>query len=133
MEPGHEPAPALRRRLERASDEFLAGFFETELRQKPENLAALVELGHVYTRLGRIDEGLAVDRELVRRMPEDPTVHYNLACSLARSGDADGAFQALGRAREFGYCDAAHLEQDEDLASLRGDPRYAVFLRSLAG
>src|SRR5258706_1863 len=57
-----EPNPALLSRLERTGAEFLAGYFETELRQKPENLAAWVELGHLYTRLGRIKEGLDVDR-----------------------------------------------------------------------
>jgi Flp pilus assembly protein TadD len=126
-----ELGPALQRRVERAGAEFLAGFFETELRQKPENLAALVELGHLYTRLGRVREGLSVDRELARRLPDDPTVRYNLACSLALNGELDAAFAELGHALERGYRDAEHLAQDEDLAALRADPRFEALLARL--
>ena len=125
-------SPALRERLERAGTEFLAGFFETELRQKPENLAALIELGHLYTRLGRVREGLAVDRELARRLPGDATVHYNLACSLALNGEIDAAFGELDRALEHGYRDTGHLTQDADLEALRGDPRFGALLARLA-
>ena len=124
-----EPTPALRTRLERAGAEFLAGYFETELRQKPENLAAWIELGHLYTRLGRVKEGLDVDRELARRLPGDPTVRYNLACSLSLNGEIDMAFAELERALERGYRDAEHLAQDEDLAALRTDPRFEKLLR----
>jgi Flp pilus assembly protein TadD len=127
-----EPTPALQLRVERAGTEFLAGFFETELRQNPGNLGALVELGHLYTRLGRIGEGLEVDRELARRLPRDPTVHYNLACSLALSGQFDEAFAELARSLDCGYRDAEHLAEDEDLAALREDPRFAALLARLA-
>lgn len=128
---GGELTPALQARLERASTEFLARFFETELAQKPANLAALVELGHLYTRLGRVGEGLAIDRELVRRMPHDASVHYNLACSLALSGAIDEAFAALEAAVARGYRDAEHLAGDEDLAALREDERFEALVRRL--
>jgi len=133
MDPDTVPlSPALRQRLERAGTEFLAGFFETELRQKPENIAALLELGHLYTRLGRLREGLDVDRELARRLPGDATVRYNLACSLALNGEIDAAFEELEKAFERGYRDAEHLAQDEDLAALHPDARFEALLRRLA-
>jgi hypothetical protein len=129
---GWEIDPALRARLERAGTEFLAGFFETELLQKPDNLAALAELGHLYTHLGRVSEGLRVDRELARRLPGDPTVRYNLACSLALCGEIDPAFAELDCALECGYRDAEHLALDADLSALRGDPRFEALLQRLA-
>ena len=117
-----------RERVEREGLAFLQGFYETERGRHPENLAALVELGHVYTRQGRIAEGLAVDRELVSQIPEDPTAHYNLACSLALSGARDEALAVLERSAELGYDDPEHLESDSDLASLQGDPRLTALL-----
>ena len=132
MEPAaFEPTAALQARVERAGAEFLAGFFETEMRQNPANLGALVELGHLYTRLGRVREGLDVDRELARRLPGDPTVHYNLACSLALNGEPDAAFEELERSVASGYRDAQHLAEDADLAALREDPRFAALLARL--
>jgi len=91
-----------------------------------------VELGHLYTRLGRVEQGLAVDRELARRLPQDATVRYNLGCSLALGGDIDGAFAELARAVELGYGDAEHLRADEDLAALREDPRFGQLLERLS-
>lgn len=129
---GLEFGPELRRRLQRAGEEFLAAFFETELERKPENLAARVELGHLYTRLGRVREGLEIDRQLARLLPDDPTVRYNLACSLSLNGALDEACDELERAFERGYRDAAHLALDEDLAALRTHPRFGALLRRLA-
>lgn len=111
---------------------FLARFFEVELGRRPENLQALAELGHVYTRLGRYIEGLDVDRRLVEALPVDPTAHYNLACSLALTGDHDGAFAALGHAVDLGYDDGVLLADDPDLTPLRTDPRFSALVEQLA-
>jgi hypothetical protein len=132
MEQGHPlPAPELAPVLDALGLEFLAGFLEVELVRHPENLGALVELGHVYTRARLFEKGLAVDRELVRRCPADPTVHYNLACSLALTAEHDNALMELERAIELGYDDAEHLLEDEDLASIRGAPRFQACVRAL--
>ena len=117
--------------LDRIGQEFLADVLEIEVARRPENLAAWFDLGNLCTRLGRIRRGLEVDREIVRRDPTNSTAHYNLACSLALSGETDGAFQALERARELGYDDADFLEQDPDLGALHGDPRFAALVARL--
>jgi len=117
--------------VERRGLEFLADFYGSEMARKPENIEALAELGHVLTQLGRYEEGLAVDRVLALREPEDPNVLYNLACSLALTGRADEAFRTLDRAILHGYGDADHLAADDDLAALRADVRFAELLRTL--
>jgi tetratricopeptide (TPR) repeat protein len=124
-------SPAQRASLERKGLDFLAEFLAIELSHQPENVDALAELGHVYTRLGRLQEGLAVDRRLVRLLPDNPTVHYNLACSLALLGHGDEAFAALEAAVQRGYDDGPHLADDEDLAALRPDPRFQALLARL--
>jgi tetratricopeptide (TPR) repeat protein len=133
MEQGHAlPAPELAPALDALGLEFLAGFLEAELHRHPENLGALVELGHVYTRARRFEKGLEVDRELVRRCPEDATCRYNLACSLALLGRGSEAIDELERAVGLGYAEAEHMLADEDLASLRGSARFEALLRALA-
>ncbi len=49
---------------------------------------------------------------------------YDLACYYARTGNPDGAFYWLQEAAEKEGVDADHIRGDEDLTSLRGDPRY---------
>ncbi len=110
---------------------FLSEYYETALRHRPGNLEALAELAHVYTRLGRVQEGLAVDRKLAELEPENPTVHYNLACSLALSGAKSAALDALERAAKLGYTDGEFLQGDEDLEALRSEPRFQELVARL--
>ena len=119
-------------RLEEAGLEFLATFLGVETRRHPRNLEALAELGHALTRLGRIREGLEVDRRLVRLAPDNSTVHYNLACSLCLLDRPVEALDALERSVELGYDDASHLLADEDLSILRDDPRFLDVIRQLS-
>lgn len=107
---------------------FLAEILETETQRHPENVDALAELGHVYTRQGRYELGLAVDQKLARLAPRNPTVHYNLACSLALLGFASQALGALECAVELGYADGDFMQQDEDLESVRHEQRFEVLL-----
>jgi len=97
----------------------------------PENLKVLRMLGNLYTDAGRYNEGLAIDRKIIRLAPEDAVAHYNLGCSLALLVRVDEAFMALKRAIELGYDDATHMRADPDLEGLRDDPRFEALLRLL--
>lgn len=89
------------------------------------NLEVLRVLGDDYTRAGRWQEGLEVDLELVRLRPEDPEVHYNLACSHSLLGQLKEAARVLSRAIELGYRHFGHLKTDMDLTNLRKSPEFA--------
>jgi hypothetical protein len=124
-------SPVLSLELDQLGLTFLAEFLETAIERRPENVEALAELGHVYTRQGKIDKGLTVDRELVRRWPDNPTAHYNLACSLALSGIIEPSLDSLVRAIELGYDDPEFLSRDEDLVALRAHPRFQALVQML--
>jgi len=116
--------PEVRVHLERVGLDFLAEFLECVTRRDPGNLEALAELAHVLTKLGRTEEGLAADRRLVVLAPHNPTVHYNLACSLSLLGRNRPALDALARAVELGYDDVDHLLEDSDLVGLHAETRF---------
>ena len=107
-------------------------FFEGVLRRDPAYGTALRVLAELYTRRGRHDDGLRLDRRITALYPHDSIAHYNLACSLALTGDPGGAFAALEQAWDLGYRDLGWLKRDPDLRPLREDPRYAEFLRNRA-
>ncbi len=117
VEHGRELLSAAQREaLDRA---FEIGFFEAVLRTEPDHLEALAALGHLYTEAGRYRAGLEVDRRLVKLLPHDPIVRYNLACSLALIGEREAAIAELERAVALGYDEAEHMERDPDLTNLR--------------
>lgn len=64
--------------------------------------------------------------------PDDPSVHYDLACAWAQGDRPGPALDALERAVDLGYADGAWLASDPDLASLRDDPRFPELVRRLS-
>ena len=135
-QPGQAPLGVdrrLRERLDTLGQEFLAQILRTETEIHPGNLEALAGLAHSLTELGRLEEGLAVDRRLVALTPDDYNARYNLACSLALLGRTEEALDTLDLAVALGYDDVDHLLGDSDLDALRGEPRFKALARRLAG
>lgn len=110
---------------------FEIQFFESVLRRHARDVRALTQLGHLYTAEGRIDDGLGVDRRLVRLRPEDPLAYYNLACSLALKRQKPQAMRALRKAVDLGYDDPDFLYQDSDLACLHSLKSFRNLIEEL--
>jgi tetratricopeptide (TPR) repeat protein len=111
--------------------EFETRFFEAVHRRDPRFPDVVEILGGLYTKQGRIAEGLKMDRKLVRLKPDNATAHYNLACSLALIRRKAQALKELERAIELGYDDRDWMEQDTDLDGLRDYPGYQNLLAKL--
>src|SRR6266850_3504518 len=94
---------------------FEIEFFEAVLRRNPGYAGVIEILGGLYTRQGRIADGLKMDRRLVKLQPANATAHYNLACSLALSKRQSDALRELRRAVKLGYRDFDWMQQDPDL------------------
>ena len=108
--------------------EFETRFYESVLRRDRSYVDVIELLGGLYTKQGRIAEGLKMDRRLVRLQPRNATAHYNLACSLALSKRRADALRSLHRAIELGYTDLEWMQQDPDLEGLKGDPEFERLL-----
>jgi len=111
--------------------DFDIRFFESVLRRIPSYVDVVEILGGLYTRQGRIADGLRMDRRLVRLQPANATAHYNLACSLALSKRKGDALGALRQAIQLGYTDFDWMLQDPDLDLLKQHPEFQQMLRQL--
>lgn len=60
----------------------------------------------------------------LERYPDGAGLVYNLACAEARLGERDTALEHLARAVELNDQFAEYARGDDDLASLRDDPRF---------
>jgi quercetin dioxygenase-like cupin family protein len=58
--------------------------------------------------------------------PDHAGTHYNLACAHARAGRPEVALEHLERAVELQESFAEYAPKDDDLASLREEPRFAA-------
>jgi tetratricopeptide (TPR) repeat protein len=109
--------------------EFEINFFESILKRDPAYTEVIEILGGLYTKHGRVADGLRMDRKLVRLLPANATAHYNLACSLALVKRKADALRSLRQAVELGYRDFDWMQQDPDLEALKNDPSFLALLQ----
>ena len=89
-----------------------------------EYIEALQLLGDDYTKRGKFRDGLKIDEQLAKLLPEDSMVFYNLACSYSLTNSIDESIVALKKAVILGYSDSDWMDRDPDLDNLRSDNRY---------
>ncbi|MEI6515980.1 MAG: hypothetical protein WCO77_08380 [bacterium] len=107
-------------------------FLERVMARIPNDVDVLEALGDLYTRVGRYEDGLAIDQKLTKLEPDDMTIWYNLGCSLALLNRRESALAALKRAVELGYSDLDWMKQDSDLNSLREDKTFKALMSRIA-
>ncbi len=111
--------------------EFEISFYESVLRRDRRYTEVIEILGGLYTKTGRIPDGLRMDRKLVKLQPANATAHYNLACSLALSKRKADALRSLEHAVSLGYRDHEWMEQDPDLEGLKSSAAFQALLARL--
>ena len=111
--------------------EFDMAFYESVLKRDPGYADVIEILGGLYTKHGRIADGLRMDRKLVKLQPRNATAHYNLACSLALAKRKTDALRTLQHAVELGYKDLDWMQQDPDLDELKNQPAFAALVDQL--
>jgi len=105
--------------------------------EHPTTVNAMNNLGRIVKRQGRYAEAETLWRQALdvnRRVlgPEHPRTAdlvYNLGCIAALKGNRAQALALIRQAVDHGLrLDAGAIEQDPDLKSLHGDPRFAALL-----
>ena len=74
---------------------------------------------------GDYDTAIAKQRIVIEKRPDDPVAHFNAGCFAARAANIDEAIEHLRRAVEINERVKELVAADEDLDSIRDDPRFA--------
>jgi Flp pilus assembly protein TadD len=107
-----------------------AAELEAVTAKQPDNGKAWHLYGFALHSAGQLDQALEIHEKAASFPEQKATASYNIACVHALKGQADQAFAALDQAIAAGFAGADHMEKDSDLASLRGDPRFATVLQA---
>jgi adenylate cyclase len=86
---------------------------------------SLILVGDKERALRWLERALEID-------PTDSVLLYNVACNLATLGETDKSLHYLERAIERGTVNVAWMRNDEDLASLRDQPRFQALIQPKA-
>jgi hypothetical protein len=114
------------------SGEFELAFLEGIYKRDPNDPQVLTLLATLYTELGMIDKGLALDLHHVELTPDDASANYDCACSLSLAGRLDEAFAHLETALKQGFDSTDWMQKDPDLAAVRCDERWLELLAKYA-
>lgn len=98
--------------------------FEEYARKNPQSGRAWFNLGYAQLAADRPEAAAEAFEKAVNLSYRKPTTMYNLACSYARADQKDRAFDWLFKALDAGFEGSETIRSDDDLDSLRGDPRY---------
>lgn len=100
--------------------------------REPDNARAWRMLATASLRLKQYDQAIAAyERSLVLE-PSFAAARYNLGVAYALKGDREHAFATLAAVKASRLVDMSQAALDDDLASLRGDPRFASIMPSPA-
>jgi len=102
--------------------------FRSVIKGDPKCLVARDGLATSFAQRGDYKAAMKEMNEVLRTNPSYGLGHYNIACWQAKLGNKDEAFKSLNAATGYGFRDAAWMEKDPDLASLRTDPRWKTAL-----
>jgi hypothetical protein len=98
------------------------------LKLEPANTAALRVLGTVCIKLKDTECAESAYRKVLSLGANVPQAQFGLGIVFAMREDNDQAFAWLAKAKATHRFDMTNMQNDENLAGLRGDPRYAALL-----
>lgn len=102
------------------------------LELNPDDVRALYLGANCLLMIGQRERGIEWADRAAATDPDDPGVHYNLACFYGLAGEIDTALDHLDRAIDLGYSQREWIENDADLDPVRDHPRYSSLLARLA-
>ncbi len=97
---------------------------ERASRLKPGHLGVAIALGWCYKRTHRLAQAIDALEQALRLDPEEPLLHYNLACYWSLANNPKRALEALIAALEREPDLHSKLADEADFEPLRGHPAF---------
>lgn len=96
----------------------------------PKDGRAWFRLGFSYHSLGEYEKAIEAYIKSIE-IGNNPAVMYNLACTYAKTGNKDKAFEWLETIVGKGFNQIDQLKNDKDFASLHSDARYVEIVKKV--
>jgi Flp pilus assembly protein TadD len=104
--------------------------YQVFLRDNPSNGRAWFNLGYALHYSREHTRAIQAFEQAIQFGYKKPTSLYNIACGYSMMGNKDAAFDWLGKSLDAGFELENYINNDEDLDSLRSDPRFKRFSRT---
>ena len=98
--------------------------YEAFLKENPTNGRGWFNLGFALHYSREHSRAISAFEHAIQFGYRKPTSLYNIACGHAMMGNRDAAFEFLEKSVNAGFEIEGYIQSDEDLTSLRSDPRF---------
>lgn len=112
-------------------DESAMAIYRSLIANNASDAEAWLNLGRSLHGLKRYPEAVAAFTEAAKGEAQRGTALYNASCAYALTGQRDKAIEAASQAIDAGFRIRYYYESDDDLASVREDPRFKAILAKL--
>lgn len=115
------------RRLDRLREALVP--LERAAALRPGHVGVAIALGWCYKRTHRIAQAIDALERSAREAPDEPLLHYNLACYWSLTGNAPRAVVALATALDLDPDLKERIRTEHDFDPIRDDPEFDHLLR----
>lgn len=97
---------------------------EDVVARQVDHIPAWLALGWCYKRLNRLDLAIGAIEGALEHEPEEPLLHYNLACYLSLARHKDRAVSELAHALSLDANYRALVDDEPDFDPIRHEPEF---------
>jgi tetratricopeptide (TPR) repeat protein len=91
---------------------------------RPGDIAVAIALGWCYKRTHRLAQAIDSLARALRDNPDEPLLHYNLACYWSLANNPRKALESLGAALELAPDIRSLIAEESDFDAIRGNPDF---------
>ncbi len=91
---------------------------------RPDDVAVAISLGWCYKRTHRLAQAIDALERASREHPEEPLLHYNLACYWSLAGNPAKSLEELSAALTLDPDLRERIVEEPDFDGLRGHPEF---------
>jgi len=91
---------------------------------EPETIHVWLALGWCYKRTGHLELAISALESALQADPNEPLLHYNLACYQSLAGDKNASLGHLAQALAMDSHYRTLIDEESDFDSLRNDPEF---------
>ena len=103
--------------------------YNRALQLNPKFVPALNNLALVTAANQEYYKALTIFLDMLNYIPDDPEIHYNIACMYARLDRVDESIEWLKKAIDRGYANWENIKKDSDLDNIRDAYAYRELIK----
>jgi len=111
--------------------EKAVGNYIMALHHDPELNAVYINMSNAYLKGQQYEEAKKTLDSFKMKAPENPHLHYNLACYYSLTHQETASLEALQKSIHLGYKNPDDAQSDPDLANLRQTTEFQQWVKTL--